>query len=120
MGRYDKTGKKRVFYVNEKMFANSVHGNLRCKSCHVGLDKIPHTDIKKVDCSTKCHIEEPSTNKEFSHINMIQKYEASGSGNTLFVGEKGTITADFNRHSTKMSDGSEPDHLEQFGALRGI
>ena len=80
MGRYDKTGKKRIFYVNEKMYANSVHGNLRCKSCHVGLDEIPHTDINKVDCSTKCHIEEPSTNKEFSHINMIEKYEASVHG----------------------------------------
>lgn len=83
MGRYDKAGKKRVFYVNEKMFANSVHGKLRCKSCHVGLDEIPHTDIKKVDCSTKCHIEEPSTNKEFSHINMIEKYDASVHGGKL-------------------------------------
>jgi len=83
IGRYDKTGKKRIFYVNEKMYANSVHGNLRCKSCHVGLDEIPHTNIKKVDCSTKCHIEEPSTNKEFSHINMIEKYEASVHGKTI-------------------------------------
>lgn len=83
MGRYDKTGKKRVFYVNEKMFANSVHGNLRCRSCHVGLDAIPHTDIKKVDCSTKCHITEPSTNKEFSHINMIEKYESSVHGSKI-------------------------------------
>jgi len=80
MGRFDKAGKKRVFYVNEAMFANSVHGKLRCKSCHIGLDEIPHTDIKKVDCSTKCHIEEPSTNKEFSHANMINKYEAGVHG----------------------------------------
>ena len=79
MGRYDKTG-KRIFYVNENMFANSVHSKLRCKSCHVGLDEIPHTDIKKVDCSQKCHIEEPSTSKEFSHINMIKKYEAGVHG----------------------------------------
>ena len=80
IGRFDKTGKKRIFYVNEKLFANSVHGKLRCKSCHVGLDEIPHTDVKKVDCSTKCHIEEPSTNKEFSHINMIKKYRLSVHG----------------------------------------
>jgi len=83
MGRYDETGKKRVFYINENMFANSVHGKLRCKSCHVGLDTIPHTNIEKVDCSTKCHIEEPSTNKEFSHINMIEKYEASVHGKII-------------------------------------
>jgi hypothetical protein len=79
MGRYDKTG-KRIFYVNENMFAKSVHSKLRCKSCHVGLDTIPHTNIEKVDCSTKCHIEEPSTSKEFSHKNMINKYEASVHG----------------------------------------
>jgi hypothetical protein len=83
MGRYDKAGQKRIFYVNEKMFANSVHGRLRCKNCHVGLDTIPHTDVKKVDCSTKCHIKEPSTDREFSHINMVEKYRASvhGQGN---------------------------------------
>ena len=83
IGRFDKNGIKRIFYINDEKFANSVHGKLRCKSCHVGLDEIPHTDIKKVDCSTKCHVKEPSTNKEFSHINMIEKYQASvhGTGN---------------------------------------
>ena len=80
IGRYDKKGIKRIFYINDEKFANSVHGKLRCKSCHVGLDEIPHTDIKKVDCSTKCHVKEPSTNKEFSHINMIEKYQASVHG----------------------------------------
>ena len=84
MGRFDQSGIKRIFYINETKFANSVHGKLRCKSCHVGLDEIPHTDIKKVDCSTNCHIKEPSTDKEFSHVNMIDKYQASvhGTGKT--------------------------------------
>jgi len=80
MGRYDENGRKRIFYVNDDKFAHSVHGKLKCKNCHVGLDKIPHTDIKKVDCSTMCHIKEPSTNREFSHINMVEKYEASVHG----------------------------------------
>ena len=82
IGRYDESGIKRVFYVNDKKFAASIHGKLKCKNCHVSLDQIPHTDVKKVDCATKCHIKEPSTNQEFSHINMIQKFEASvhGSG----------------------------------------
>ncbi len=31
--------------------------------------------FKKVDCATKCHIKEPSTNQEFSHVNMIQKFD---------------------------------------------
>ena len=80
MGRYDKQGNKRILYVNENNFAHSVHGKLRCKNCHIGLDQIPHTDVQKVDCATKCHIEEPSTNKEFSHINMINKYRSSVHG----------------------------------------
>ena len=80
MGRYDETGTKRIFYVNDKKFAASVHGKLKCKNCHVGLDKIPHTDVSKVDCATKCHLKEPSTNQEFSHANMIDKYDASVHG----------------------------------------
>ena len=80
IGRYDKEGKKRIFYINESNFSHSVHGKLRCKNCHVGLDQIPHTDVQKVDCATKCHIEEPSTNKEFSHANMIDRYRTSVHG----------------------------------------
>jgi hypothetical protein len=80
MGRFDEKGKKRIFYINEKMYANSVHGKLRCKSCHIGLDQTPHINVQKVDCSTKCHIEEPSTSTEFSHKNMIDKYESSVHG----------------------------------------
>ena len=80
MGRYDESGKKRVYYVNAQKYARSVHGKLKCKNCHIGLDKIPHTDASKVDCATQCHIKEPSTDREFSHANMIQKYEASVHG----------------------------------------
>ena len=80
MGRYDKAGMKKIYYVNEKLFTESVHGKLRCKSCHAGLDKIPHGNVKKVDCSTNCHIKEPSTGKEFSHTTMVEKYRASVHG----------------------------------------
>jgi hypothetical protein len=74
IGRFDESGVKRIFYVNGQKFAHSVHGKLNCTSCHLGLDKIPHTDIKKVDCTTQCHIKEPSTDREFSHGNMADKY----------------------------------------------
>ncbi len=80
MGRFDEAGVKRIFYVNDLKYANSVHGKLRCTNCHVGLDKIPHTDVRKVDCTTKCHIKEPSTEREFSHLNMAEKFEASVHG----------------------------------------
>ncbi len=80
MGRFDEAGVKRIFYVNDLKYTNSVHGKLKCTNCHVGLDKIPHTDPKKVDCTTKCHLKEPSTEREFSHFNMAEKYEASVHG----------------------------------------
>lgn len=80
MGRYDENGKKRILYINEEKFANSVHGKLTCRSCHVGLDKIPHTDVQPVDCATNCHINEPSTEREFSHANMVKKYNSSVHG----------------------------------------
>jgi hypothetical protein len=80
MGRFDETGKKRILYINEKKFAESVHGKLKCKSCHVGLNEIPHKDVKKVDCTTNCHIIEPSTQKEFSHSNMADKFRAGVHG----------------------------------------
>ncbi|AEH44276.1 hypothetical protein Thein_0394 [Thermodesulfatator indicus DSM 15286] len=62
-----KTGKMRLFYVNPKLYAQSVHGEILCRYCHIGLDVIPHNNVKKVNCANKCHIKEPSTNKEFSH-----------------------------------------------------
>jgi len=80
MGRFDETGKKRILYINEKKFAASVHGKLKCKSCHASLNEIPHKDVKKVDCTTNCHIIEPSTQKEFSHSNMAGKFRAGVHG----------------------------------------
>jgi hypothetical protein len=80
IGRYDEDGNKRIFYVNEQLFAGSVHGTIKCKDCHTGLDKIPHTDVKKVECATKCHTEEPSTKQQFSHQKVMNIYEASSHG----------------------------------------
>lgn len=80
IGRYDEDGNKRIFYVNEKMFAESVHGTLKCKDCHAGLDRIPHTDVQKVNCATKCHTEEPSSKQQFSHLKLLKIHEASAHG----------------------------------------
>jgi len=80
LGRYDEGGNKRVYYINDQLYAHSVHGKLRCKSCHVDLDKIPHEDVKKVDCSTECHIKDPSSNREFSHRRMVGIYQNSVHG----------------------------------------
>ena len=80
LGRYDESGNKRVYYINDQLFAHSVHGKLRCKSCHIDLDKIPHEEVKKVDCSTECHIKDPSSNRDFSHKSMVKIYQESVHG----------------------------------------
>jgi cytochrome b subunit of formate dehydrogenase len=81
LGRYDdKTGEKKVFYVNEESYSGSDHGVLRCTNCHVELNRLPHDDPKKVDCSIRCHLLDKSTKQEFSHSIMVQKYELSVHG----------------------------------------
>lgn len=80
LGRIDENGKKRLFYVNETSYNHSAHGRLRCKDCHINIEKFPHTDLEKVDCATECHLVEPSVEKKFSHANMIEKYELSVHG----------------------------------------
>lgn len=80
IGRYDKTGEKRVFYISGEDYASSVHGNLRCTNCHLGLDRIPHTHIKEVDCTTKCHLHGADAYQLFSHNDVSEKFEASVHG----------------------------------------
>ncbi|MBI5893740.1 MAG: hypothetical protein HZB79_08850 [Deltaproteobacteria bacterium] len=84
MGRYEKgsegTAKKRVYYIPEVIFKNTVHGKLRCKDCHIKVDKIPHTDVERVDCSTNCHIKDPSSGVEFSHKRIVETFNKSVHG----------------------------------------
>ncbi len=92
LGRYDKDPRnriiKRVFYVNEDVHKASYHGRFNCSDCHEGVDKIPHTDAKKVDCGKTCHINEPSSGKKFSHKDIVEDLEKSAHG------AKGSSTQD--------------------------
>jgi hypothetical protein len=72
-----KTSRTRLFYVSNDKYMNSVHGKVLCRNCHLKLDVIPHNDAKKVDCSTKCHLKEPSTEIEFSHSNLYEEVNKS-------------------------------------------
>ncbi|MDX1778792.1 MAG: hypothetical protein R3339_07915, partial [Thermodesulfobacteriota bacterium] len=56
LGRIDESGKKHLYYINEKLYAQSVHGKIRCKECHTDIEEYPHTDAKQVDCSNTCHL----------------------------------------------------------------
>ncbi|MCJ7602126.1 MAG: hypothetical protein MUO63_11595, partial [Desulfobulbaceae bacterium] len=86
-----QTGKTRLFYVSEDIYINTVHGKVLCRNCHLNLDVIPHTDAKKVDCSTKCHVKEPSTDKEFSHGGIYAEFNTSIHGmNTPGMTKKST------------------------------
>ena len=84
LGRYAKDENqkavKRIFYVNEELFQASYHGKLRCKSCHQGVEEIPHTDVKQVDCSADCHLKEPSTGRDFSHKAIVEDLNQSAHG----------------------------------------
>ncbi len=81
LARIDQdTGRLRLFYVDDGKYKNSVHGKILCRNCHLKLDVIPHADFTRVNCSTKCHIKEPSTDREFSHGNIYGELNASVHG----------------------------------------
>lgn len=114
LGRYERDGTRRVFYVNDRLYARSVHGGLACTNCHVGLDRIPHGDCEPVDCTTRCHVKEPSTNIEFSHEEVASDYGGSVHG-ALRDGEERRFSEDLpdckychsNRILTPMAGGWE-------------
>lgn len=85
LGRYEKDKKnmkaiKRIFYVNEDQFNGSYHGKLRCKGCHEGVEEIPHTNVKRVDCASDCHVRDPSTGRDFSHKAVVEDLNQSAHG----------------------------------------
>jgi len=43
-----------------------------------------------------------------SNGGIFKKHKAKGGGNTLFIGDKGTIAAGFNGYQANMNDGSKP------------
>jgi len=90
MGRIDLQGKRRIFYVDEELFAKSVHGRVPCRGCHTDISQIPHkVVINKVDCGTQCHKKEPSTGVDFSHRPVYTNYRKSVHGTDLKHPEPG-------------------------------
>ncbi|MBL7031757.1 MAG: hypothetical protein ISR97_01080 [Nitrospira sp.] len=85
IGKFGKAGEMRIFYIYGDGYASSVHGGRKCTQCHQGLDRIPHKDVKKVDCSIECHIQGKSSRKVVSHAEVVEKYKISvhGSGPKL-------------------------------------
>lgn len=67
LSRIDENGKFRLFYINEVIFKEGPHVRIKCADCHQDIKKIPHDPAKKVECTTECHLIEPSGQKNFSH-----------------------------------------------------
>jgi hypothetical protein len=83
-GRYDKEADgrltKRVLYLNEELHRASYHGRFGCSKCHEGVDRIPHTGAKPVDCGVSCHIMDPSSGHGFSHRDIVEDLKKSAHG----------------------------------------
>jgi cytochrome b subunit of formate dehydrogenase len=73
----DSTG-VRDFHIDPYKYASSVHGRLDCRQCHQDIEQVPHNlPVKRVDCSTSCHIVDPYTGKVFSHKKIQKELETS-------------------------------------------
>lgn len=85
-----ESGTKKIFYVNEATYRNTVHGNMQCTHCHKDVKEVPHKPAKKVDCGVKCHVKEPSTDKDFSHKPIVEQFNKCAHGQSrLFRYEGG-------------------------------
>ncbi|MEW7987503.1 MAG: hypothetical protein AB2805_05720 [Candidatus Thiodiazotropha sp.] len=80
LSRIDDDGKFRLFYINQELFESGPHRKNRCVDCHSDVDRVPHKEAKKVDCSQECHIEEPSGKRRFSHEEIENVLERSVHG----------------------------------------
>ncbi|MFV1984580.1 MAG: hypothetical protein ACC657_13640 [Thiohalomonadales bacterium] len=67
LSRIDDNGEFKLYYVNEHLYNNSPHSKNTCADCHITVKEVPHKNVKKVDCTTKCHIYEPSSDTKYSH-----------------------------------------------------
>lgn len=77
LSRVTEKGDLRLFYINEAMFEKSPHAKLTCVNCHQDINEIPHKPAKKVDCTTECHLNEPSSGNKFSHKRVAETLSKS-------------------------------------------
>lgn len=71
------------YYIEEETLKSSVHGRFACRQCHADVDQVPHkTPVARVDCSVACHVIDPYTGKDFSHLKMARDLAASVHGRT--------------------------------------
>lgn len=72
-----KNGIINVYYISEELVARSPHSSVDCLGCHVGIDEVPHKEVKQVDCASECHVEEPSGKRRYSHMSVEKSLQSS-------------------------------------------
>lgn len=95
LSRIDENGNLRLFYINEHMFEEGPHFRVKCIDCHQDIAKIPHDPAKKVDCTTECHLTEPSGQKNFSHKSVAEQLNKSVHGKFDTEGKEKKNVQDF-------------------------
>ena len=59
-------------------YSASIHGNVPCTDCHRKIKQYPHeVENGAVDCSSSCHIEEPSKGEAYTHKPIADEYRKS-------------------------------------------
>lgn len=77
-GRIDENGVFHNYYIDAEKFQNSIHGTLTCTACHGDITNIPHNPKPvPVDCGQACHLEEPFSQKPFSHSGIAKSINNS-------------------------------------------
>ena len=61
----EKADRLKILHIDEEKYLRSSHGNLKCRNCHLHIDKVPHTGNVTVSCSDACH----HTEKTMSSFN---------------------------------------------------
>lgn len=77
----DKKGVLRIATIDKVDYFGSLHGSVPCTDCHQ-IKTYPH-EVKDglVDCSTECHVNEPSKGEKFTHKPVVQEFLKSTHGN---------------------------------------
>jgi hypothetical protein len=85
LGVVDDNGTFRSFYVDKELYAASMHAQIRCSECHKGITKLPHEKGTVVDCTVACHLIEPTSGRQFTHMGAENVIQASihGGGNSF-------------------------------------
>ncbi|MBI5416703.1 hypothetical protein HZA55_01960 [Candidatus Poribacteria bacterium] len=78
-------GKLKSFYVNKNLFNNLVHKKLTCETCHYTIIQTPHLpeQLKKVDCDSKCHVNDASVDRNHTHEIENAQFRKSSHGDRV-------------------------------------